>query len=239
MNEWGLDGFRIGSNGPYWSLSYEVAYYILFGLVFYLAHWWRWPLVALVAILFGPAVLALSPAWLMGSALYWLLKKTKTESMWVSCVIFLFPLFIYVLCQYEDLPSILLQNTRKGFGRDLVSDYLRFSDQFIWNFLLGILITMHFFGAAQLSRWLDTHQKISMPAFEKVIRWFAKGSFSIYLVHYPLMQVLNVILPGYSSAGSKEFWHGAALLGLTLLLCLVFAQGTERQLPRLKRLFTT
>src|SRR5690348_1377346 len=30
-SEWHVPGVRLGTNGPYWSLSYEVAYYLLFG----------------------------------------------------------------------------------------------------------------------------------------------------------------------------------------------------------------
>jgi peptidoglycan/LPS O-acetylase OafA/YrhL len=35
--EWLSKGFRLGSNGPWWSLSYEVAYYLIFAAAMFLA----------------------------------------------------------------------------------------------------------------------------------------------------------------------------------------------------------
>lgn len=50
-------------NHPYWSLCYEVWYYVLFGLFLFLRGWRRGVCLVLGVIIAGPAVLALFPIW--------------------------------------------------------------------------------------------------------------------------------------------------------------------------------
>ena len=69
-NEWGPLGVRIGTNGPYWSLSYEAAYYVLFGCAFYLCGMPRGLLLIAGSTLFGLQVLLLLPAWVLGAVVY-------------------------------------------------------------------------------------------------------------------------------------------------------------------------
>ena len=58
-----------GSDLPYWSLGYEVWYYVIFGLALYLPGRARaWSIVAMLCA--GPKVMLLFPIWLLGAALY-------------------------------------------------------------------------------------------------------------------------------------------------------------------------
>ena len=69
-NEWGAISLRLGTNGPYWSLSYEAAYYILFGFAVYLSGLCRPLLLAATTLLFGPKVVVLMLAWILGAVAY-------------------------------------------------------------------------------------------------------------------------------------------------------------------------
>ncbi|MBZ6379133.1 hypothetical protein B5C34_09305 [Pacificimonas flava] len=61
-----------GTNGPFWSLSYEAAYYALFGILLFLKGWRRLALTAVILLLAGPYILILAPLWFAGAALwYW------------------------------------------------------------------------------------------------------------------------------------------------------------------------
>ena len=54
------------SNSPFWSINYEVAYYILYGCFFYLWGSRRWIALILVGLFFGPWILYLAPLWIAG-----------------------------------------------------------------------------------------------------------------------------------------------------------------------------
>ena len=47
-----------GNNGPYWSLSYEVAYYALFGVAIFVRGYGRWLVLGVIALLAGPRILS-------------------------------------------------------------------------------------------------------------------------------------------------------------------------------------
>ncbi|WP_395403790.1 acyltransferase family protein [Pseudoduganella sp. UC29_106] len=57
------------SNSPYWSLCYEMSYYLLFA-IYTFAGQRRWFWLALAALVIGPKILLLAPIWLVGVVLY-------------------------------------------------------------------------------------------------------------------------------------------------------------------------
>ena len=62
-------------NGPYWSLCYEVWYYIIFGILLFVRNPGRRNAVAACAALIaGPAILLLFPIWLMG---VWIVQRPR------------------------------------------------------------------------------------------------------------------------------------------------------------------
>ena len=62
-------------NGPYWSLCYEVWYYIIFGILLFVRNPGRRNAVAACAALIaGPAILLLFPIWLMG---VWIAQRPR------------------------------------------------------------------------------------------------------------------------------------------------------------------
>lgn len=65
-NEWAGFETRPGTNGPFWSLSYEIAYDALFGLTFYTTGLRRVALLALGVAVSGLNTMRLMPARLMG-----------------------------------------------------------------------------------------------------------------------------------------------------------------------------
>jgi peptidoglycan/LPS O-acetylase OafA/YrhL len=66
-----------GINQPFWSLSYEAVYYLMFGLVSFAQGWLRWALLGLLALIAGPAMLALAPLWYLGAWLYALSQRSS------------------------------------------------------------------------------------------------------------------------------------------------------------------
>lgn len=224
-NEWGAIAFRLGTNGPYWSLSYEAAYYVLFGIAFYLSGARRLVLLAGFALLFGIKVLALMPAWLLGTAVYQALKSGSGLPRNVLRAMALMPPLVYGLLLAVDTPGYLLASTTALLGSSAV-EALRFSSEFLWNALIGLLIALHIYGMGSLLEGRSPH-----PRLAAAIHWFAGASFSLYVVHYPVMQFLSAVLPQSADLVTRHL----LLLGGTLASCLVFAQIFERNLHLLRR----
>jgi len=216
-SEWTGQGTRLGTNGPYWSLSYEVAYYILFGLAIFLKGPLRIALLAVSAMAFGFDVLLLLPAWLVGVWLFHRLQDS-TKAPGNPTVLAIGPWIIYALMLAVDVPGFLTAMSESLTSVAAING-LRFSDEFAWNWILAGIFTVHLYGMAS---WLEGKKMFAVSA----IRWLAGASFSLYLVHYPVLQFFEAVLP------KSDIWliNDAVLLTLTIAVCLVFAELFERRL---------
>jgi peptidoglycan/LPS O-acetylase OafA/YrhL len=212
-NEWSGLATRLGSNGPYWSLSYEAAYYALFGITVYTRGALRILLLALGGWVFGPNILLLLPAWLMGVAVQGALARGGGAQRRASLALAVLPVAAYVLALCLGVPDLL---------RVPIAEYgaaLRFSDEFIWNNLLAVLMALHLLGMAGLLRGRRVFRN-AVP-----IRWLAGGSFSLYLVHYPVLQALAAM-----GLDSSDLVEDLLLIAATLAICYGFAELSERRL---------
>ena len=216
-NEWGWAPARLGTNGPYWSLSYEVGYYALFGVVLYASGYRRIALLCLGAVVLGPAILLLSPCWVAGVLLWRRREQIAGIPLARAWALALLPVGFYATALFVDLPTLLKSWTTQWGAARLP---LRFSDEFLWNWVLAAAVAMHLAGVMALAR-SDT------VLGGLVIRWLAGASFSIYLVHYPVLTFLDALLPAF---GGRQL---GLLLG-TLVVCLAFASVFERPLKRIR-----
>lgn len=222
-NHWFNDHFRIGSNGPYWSLSYEAAYYMLFGVAFYMAGLKRIAIMAGLIFIFGFSVMFLFPAWLLGLWAYKQIKEDTLPSKYVWRLIVIPPI-IYVSFLFMGIPKLLLAFSVVIFGEDFVIKTLGFSDEFIWNIIIAQLVVFHLIGVAALCRHAkpkEISEKIS-----RIIRWFAGATFTIYVIHYPALQCLDAIL----LVDMPSFARDLTLFFGVLLFCLGVAEISERRL---------
>jgi len=232
-NEWGIWGLRLGTNGPFWSLSYEVAYYALFAAAIYLRGAVRILTLFSLVLLVGFKPLLLLPAWLMGVAVWRTLAAPDFRLPgFLAWGFALVPLGIYALAQAADVPSVLLAMSADstGLSEMQVKGLLRFSDEFLWNNLLAALVAVNFVGVAALSR---DSQRPALPEWvRRFLVWGAGGSFSLYLVHYPLLQFFGPALKTLPAGPGHDF----LLLGLVFGLSMVFAALSERRLKAVRRI---
>ncbi len=222
-SEWGQTRLRLGTNGPFWSLSYEAAFYLLFALWLWTTGARRWVLLALAAWLIGPKVLLLMPAWLMGVWLWQRVAAGDLPSGGRAMALFAVPPLLYCVALGMDLPTTLSTASAAALGLPHMGSF-GFSDEFVWNGLLGLLVSAHLLGAAGLAQRGEARER---PA----IRWLAGGSFSLYLVHYPVLQFLSPAMAGRPA----ELMGDLMLLGVTLAVCVTFAAMFERTLPAQRR----
>lgn len=228
--EWAHQGFRVGSNGPYWSLSYEAAYYILFGVFFYMAGVKRALLCALLIAFFGLPALLLFPAWLLGVWAYHQIKNNTLPGSY-AWLCTLAPPIIYCVFQWIGIPGTLLIITKLALGQEFVDTVLRFSDEFIWNLIIAQLVAFHLIGIASL---LQREDKKTSEGTAKIIRWCAGATFTIYIIHYPVLQLTDTLLPEEMVPVLRHL----ALFYITLITCFLFAEISERRLGWLRRMLT-
>ncbi len=226
--EWSgvFDRIRLGSNGPIWSLSYEAAFYILFGVAVFLRGALRWVLLALGAFVFGLPILLLLPAWALGVVLWRRVQHMECRPDLRAWVLFLVPLLAIVLCKAWGLHVMLEAATAAFFDPVPHKFVLLYSDEVLWNSLLALLVAVHLYGAYHLSPVIAhccTERMI------RAIRWCAGASFTLYVVHYPVLHLADAALP------EDIPFKLAVFLALPLLVAAVFAELFERPLPKLRK----
>lgn len=218
------DWVRLGTNGPIWSLSYEVGFYLLFGSIIFLKGPLRIVIVALIALLVGIPVLAMFPAWLIG-VLVWKMApdthsihaRSRAWSMAVGSILLL------VALKVTNVPEWLANFTFQLFQPHNYHAILVYSDEVLWNSVIAFCIAVHLYGVRVLT------EDLPMPddsLIARSVRWIAGGSFSLYLVHYPTLHLLDAVLP--EELPGYDLW----LLGLTLTICFGFAALFERPLKQ-------
>lgn len=223
-SHWNGDTLRLGSNGPYWSLSYEAAYYIAFGILLYLRGTLRWVALGVCGLIFGLKIWLLAPAWFMGVGLYlWLSRTDVTRySALLTGVMIGAPILFYILFQAAGLPEFLRSLTYVLVGPENFAS-LGFSDEFLWNAVIGALFAIHLFGMC-----VRLSSRTTAFRWQSAMKWLAGGSFSLYLVHYPVLQWGGAVLP----RSGNWVQDNMLLLGMTCLVCYAFAAVFERPLTR-------
>lgn len=185
MNEFWIENGAVGSNIPMWSLSYEAGYYLIFGVLSFASARWRWPLAALCALLVGPHVLLLLPAWWLGVVIQ---RSPRVRSMDGRMGARLAGGALLVALVLT-LGKIGNQYVTWRFLAHLPADvvaHLGRSEAFIADLVLAVAVAAHVAGMAA---WLR-----GRGAPGVLVRWaprLSRATFPIYLFHYPLLQCLS------------------------------------------------
>jgi len=215
INEIWFDSWRAFSNGPFWSLSYEFWYYVIFASWFYFSGNKKLLLTSLAMLIAGPKILILFPVWLMGVLTFHLSSKVNLNKfMAFLCVVL--PIFIYALMREYGIQKLLLAQTVEFLGRDFVYTDLKWSRRFISDYIVGGLVSIHILGMISLSKTFS-FSKVA----EKVIRYFAGMTFAFYLLHYPLLQFFGSIV--------DEGVVIVALTSITIVLLAPLTEGKKRE----------
>lgn len=169
-------------NPPFWSLNYEVWYLIIFA-VWLFARRYRWLWLALAAALAGPKILLLMPIWLMGVALY---HRMPTLGRGTALL-----LFVVTAAAAAALCWLNVSDLWRDWLYRVVPPFWRahYSTQFLYDTVLGVIVAANFAAVASLGAMLDKLRSIEMP-----IRHLASVTFSLYVFHGPIADVLSKVL---------------------------------------------
>lgn len=224
LNESWMNKATLSLNGPYWSLCYEVWFYVLFGIFMFAQRSWRWPLLALTATIAGPAIIALLPVWLMGS---WMSARMNWSSKWAShwaYAGFAFPVMLIIFINQMEFDL----QVRTWLKHHIAPMWrLESSQRFLTDYLVAALVVLHirsFSSLPQRFRNLFLRQRSSLAAL-------AGFSFTLYLFHRPF----TIGIGAYWPAGQSETLYSLAAAVSIVLLCWAISFLTEKQLPHWRR----
>lgn len=213
-------------NGPYWSLCYEVWYYVFFGVYIFCPKSMRWPLLLLAALIAGPAILVLFPIWLMGAWLASNMPHLKPPPKNIAWTFFVSAFSFILFVRWFDIDVTIRQFLHQaipGFWR------LNASQRLVTDHLVGLAILLNIYAFSGL----NTKFKELFSQSKKVLGLLAGFSFTLYLFHRPIIQVAGHSFP--NSDGSIAY-SAAWVLGI-LICCYLISWLTERQTQRWRQLF--
>ena len=224
LNEIWFESIRPFTNAPYWSLGYEFWYYILFACFTFFSGRQRWLWLGIVVAIAGVKIILLLPVWLIG---VWLYRYLSTHTIpevygWLMCLLSLVGFGLY---HALDLHAWGLAFTSSLFG-EKGAHALSWSNAFLSDWLLGLLVGLHFISIAgiqnRLSGWFS--HLYSGPFIKRGIVHFAGMTFSLYLFHFPLLVFFSAATFQLDSA-----WRHLLIVFVTFFCVWVLAFLTERK----------
>lgn len=219
---WSRHAF-LGSNMPYWSLGYEVPYYVVFGFATYTCGSLRAVLIALWAVAVGPNILAYLPLWLMGVLTYDLLTGTHLPGgRGMGLLLLTASLALLVLDGYVFASTQVYPIARSGPPMRVLQSWAYFT-------VVGVAVTLHIIGFALFTG----DRQIWSARIAGAIRWLAGASFTLYLTHEPLIFAAWALLPTSRSSLAIALTVAAVVF----LFSLVLAELGERRKLLYRRAF--
>ena len=199
----------------YWTLGYEVWYYVLFGIGFYLRGALRTVLGVLVLLLMGPKLWLLLPVWLAGVCLYrWQndlpLSHSQARWGWLAT--------IGLLCLYKFLGlDVALRNLGIALW-PFPSLHLGSADRYLADYAVCMLVYLNFVLARHAGF-------ASLQAIDRPLRALAAYTFTLYLVHGPVIGMWTAFYHHERSSALDIILLSAAIA----LATLVVGMFTERR----------
>lgn len=202
-------------DAPFWSLNFEIWYYALFGAWLFLDGHRRTAAILAISVIAGPKILLLLPVWLLGVAVYWHRPNLGART---ALAVFLLTALLACAVSFGHMSIWLRIHMAACWPGAMAA--LHGANQFLGDWLLGLLVAANFAAAACLGRFGAVLLRAAGP-----IRWAAGCTFSAYLYHMPLL------------AGAVLLLHlrGAAALLAVLAGVVALAEVSERRVSAVRR----
>lgn len=158
---------------PYWSLGYEVWYYIFFAALYYFSSYKRIMIAGIVFLILGHKLWLLMPIWMSGVLLFhWQNKCPMSVKLArLGCAASVLALCIYKYFGWDNnLQAVSIaiwpfESLALGSASRYLADYF-----------VSILVLMNFYCARYAEFFV-------LEKFSKVIRSISSYTFTLYLVH--------------------------------------------------------
>ena len=213
------------SNVPFWSICYEMWYYIAFALLMFLPRRIGFCLVAGLALLLGPKIVLLAPIWGAGVVLYrsQAFNALSERRAWLLVAGTLIGIVAF---HHADVSLSLSNHLKEVIGPHWHAE-LTFSKFFPADYLLGLLIFFNFVGMRKVCTRLEP----ALLWIESPVRFLAGYTFTLYLLHQPLFLFWGAVLHA-DPLGYGYWW---SITGMVALSVLGIGYVTESKRHLLKR----
>jgi peptidoglycan/LPS O-acetylase OafA/YrhL len=212
------------SNVPYWSLCYEMWYYVLFAIIAFTRGSGRVLLMVVALVFLGPKIIVLAPLWILGVVLH-RYQPLQHLAAWQNWLLFLSSWPLYIAFQHFEMTEYGSQLLLRLIGEKWHHE-AAFSKFFIMDYPLALIIAANFIGF----RGIAHHFSAPLLAAEKPIRWLSGYTFSLYILHQPLLQFYAALFNG--DPAGKLFY--SEVIGATVLTIGVIGGFTEHKRHHLK-----
>lgn len=221
-NEVWFDRVVMKTGAPFWSLGFEVAYYVAFALIFYVRGPWRWGGAAAWLAVCGPRIALAFPLWLLGVGAWHIVRRMRPLGRKVG---------VAALCAL----SLLALGWRRWAG-GLASPLFEWSEPQRLAASMGYYIVLGLLVAAAIVIFVATAQgrPIWPPVLERAVRYCAGASFTLYIMHLPVMVLIAALLPGMVATVPGAVLATVATIAATFAL----AQVGERRKQDYARAFS-
>ncbi len=200
-------------NFPFWSLNYEVWYYVIFGAWFYLAGRLRWIVSSLMMALVGPYILSMFPLWVAGSMLYFFRDRLVIPRL-VARLMVLASACLFFAAIYYGLDAVADSYNAEFFAFFGVHASPKY---FLGDYLFGAIVIINLLGALNSAF-------VFPSAFSSGVRTIASYSFSFYLFHIPIFNLIHSMV-----GTTNSFVSYLAEILATVAIVMFLARHTEHK----------
>ncbi len=184
------------SNSPFWSLSYECAYYAFYGFFFYLTGKKRILGLAMVFALSGLPILLLMPAWLLGCVTFDVYSAGRFN--------------LRSALQFLGLSSLII-------AVEILRQYGLHHLDFGWRMAHSLIVQGYVSIPTALvmlcGSWLLKNYPVKQQhTLVRSIRWFANSTFVLYLIHFPLMVLIASAIPYNRKSATAQLLLAAVVV---------------------------
>lgn len=205
-------------NGPLWSLSFELWYYLIFGLWFFRNQIvYKGGLALIACVVAGPKILLLMPCWFVGVLAYKASQRFDQlpfRGLPTAVALIAFSLF-------------LLRYTR-GWPGGVGEAPLFFAAQFLTDWISAGVVAL---ALVMLPRESSLHVPVSVF---RLARRLGDLTYPIYALHMPILVFLIVVAPVVFDVAAPTL---PVLVTTTVLVTLLLGVMGERSREFWQRLF--
>jgi peptidoglycan/LPS O-acetylase OafA/YrhL len=204
------------SNTPFWSLGFEFWYYVFFACIAFSRGWMCTFLAVASAMIMGPKILLMLPIWLLGVAIHARRNAPRESLGWL---LFAGSILGYLGYRWITVSQEVSEAVVDALG--IKRGDLGMAAYFPSDYVVALLCAANFYGLRGIERRIEP----ILLAGERPIRFLAGFTFSLYLYHVPLLDLLTTILPSASPFTPL----------LALFLIFLIGTVTERKKHVLRR----
>lgn len=192
----------------YWSLGYEVWYYVFFAALYFFSGYKRIILGLMIFLILGYKLWLLLPIWLTGTLLFYKLHRFSL-SFKIARIGWFFSIVFLCLYKYFNM-NIYLQELGiliwpfKSFALGSASRYLA-------DYCVCIIVLLNFYFAKYA-------EFIELEKFSVEIRIVSSYTFTLYLAHMLVISMWLLIYPHNSSSVGDIFMLSMSIGVVTYLL---------------------